>query len=70
MSLELLDQRVTALERAVSDLQRQLLTQPAENWLEQLTGSFKDEPAFDEVVEYGRQFRWADRPNDGDEVQR
>jgi len=68
MTLETLDQRVSALEQAVSDLQRRFLTQPAANWLEELTGSFKDEPAFDEVVEYGRQFRWLDRPAAGDEA--
>ena len=69
MTLETLDRRVVALEQAVFDLQRRLLTPPAEDWLEEMTGSFKDEPAFDEVVEYGRQFRWADRPADGGEVQ-
>jgi hypothetical protein len=30
--------------------------------LAQVTGSFKDEPAFAEVLEYGRAFRQADRP--------
>ncbi len=28
----------------------------------QITGSFKDEPAFEEVVEFGRAIRAADRP--------
>ncbi len=32
------------------------------NWLERLTGSMKDEPAFAEVLEYGRTIRQADRP--------
>jgi hypothetical protein len=68
MTLEVLEQRLTVLEQAVSDLQRRLLTRPSENWLEELTGSFKDEPAFDQVIEYGRQFRWSDRPDNGGEV--
>jgi hypothetical protein len=64
MSTEtLVDQRLTALEAAVAELQRRLPPpQPASNWLEQVIGSFKDEPAFEEVLAYGRIFREADRP--------
>jgi hypothetical protein len=58
-----MEQRVAALEAAVRELQRQLAAYAGGvNWVQQLTGSFKDEPAFDEVLEYGRQFRSADRP--------
>jgi hypothetical protein len=34
--------------------------------VEQFTGSFKDEPAFAEVVEYGRTIRAADPPREAD----
>jgi hypothetical protein len=37
---------------------------PAPNWLERLTGLMKDEPAFAEILEYGRAIRQADRPPD------
>lgn len=37
---------------------------PAADWLEQITGSFKDEPAFDEVLKFGQALRSADRPLD------
>jgi hypothetical protein len=58
-----LEERLEALERAVADLQRRLDTPPARgNWLERITGSMKDEPAFEEVLAYGRAFRQADRP--------
>ncbi len=58
-----IEQRLAALERAVADLQQQVAAQPPpENWLERIIGSFKDEPAFDEVLEYGRAFRAADLP--------
>ncbi|NJN57912.1 MAG: hypothetical protein HC879_10625 [Leptolyngbyaceae cyanobacterium SL_5_9] len=30
------------------------------NWLQQITGSFKDEPAFEEVLAYGRAIRKGD----------
>ena len=57
------EQRLTTVEHAVSELQRRLATLPhAANWLEQITGSFKDEPAFEEVLEFGRAIRSADWP--------
>jgi hypothetical protein len=32
------------------------------NWIARITGSFKDEPAFEEVLALGRAIRAADRP--------
>lgn len=59
----LLEQRLTAVEQAVRDLQRLVAARvPAQDWLERVTGSMKDEPAFAEVLEYGRAIRQADRP--------
>jgi hypothetical protein len=61
------EQRLTALEAAVVELQNRLATgAQAPSWLERFTGSFKDEPAFAEVVEYGRSIRSSDRPREGD----
>jgi hypothetical protein len=57
-----LEQRLEAVEAAVAELKQQ--ARPRVNWLEQITGSFKDDPIFDEVLAYGREFRYADRPND------
>ncbi|HXG11805.1 MAG TPA: hypothetical protein VNK04_18765 [Gemmataceae bacterium] len=58
-----LEQRIAALEAAVRALQRQLASgTPPSNWLEQIAGSFRDEPAFAEVLQYGREIRQADRP--------
>ena len=68
MSTEtLIEERLTAVEAAVAELQRRLTPpQPAPNWLEQVIGSFKDQPAFEEVLAYGRMFREADRPTGDD----
>jgi hypothetical protein len=53
-----LEARLTAVETALSEIQRRLATlPPAPHWLEQIIGSFKDEPAFDEVIAFGRAFR-------------
>jgi hypothetical protein len=50
-----LEQRLTAVEQAVSELQQRLAHLPtATNWLARITGSFKDEPAFEEVLALGR----------------
>jgi hypothetical protein len=58
-----IEQRLSAVEAAVADLQRRLPLSPsAPIWLEQVIGSFKDEPAFAEVLAYGREFRAASRP--------
>jgi len=60
-----LEQRMTALEGAVRELQEAMnARKPAPDWLERVIGSMKDEPAFDEVLAYGRAIRQADRPAD------
>jgi hypothetical protein len=58
-----LEQRVLDLEKAVRELQEALKSRkPASDWLDRVIGSMKDEPAFDEVLAYGRAIRQADRP--------
>jgi hypothetical protein len=58
-----IEQRLAAVEAAVRELQRLLSARtPEPNWLEKVTGSITDAAAFEEVLEYGRAFRQADRP--------
>jgi len=58
---DLLAQRLTAVETAVRELQRRLATlPPALDWVEHISGAFKDDPAFAEVVALGRAFRMAE----------
>jgi hypothetical protein len=62
MSEMSIEQRLTAVETAVSDLQRRLANiPPSPNWLEQITGSFKNRPAFEKVLKYGQEWRQADQ---------
>ena len=57
------EQRIAALERAVAELQKGAAGQePTEPWWHRVVGSFADEPAFEEVLEFGRQFRASDEP--------
>jgi len=60
-----IEQRLRAVENAISELrQYSFVRPPAADWLEQISGSLKDDPAFEQVLEYGRQMRHADRPPD------
>jgi hypothetical protein len=54
------EERLAAVEAAISELQKQIATPQPTNWLQQITGSFKDEPAFEEVLAYGRAIRQGD----------
>lgn len=58
-----LEERLTAVETTLSEIQRRLATlPPSPNWLDEIIGSFKDEPAFDEVIAFGRAFRRGELP--------
>ncbi|MBW4513618.1 MAG: hypothetical protein KME11_00150 [Timaviella obliquedivisa GSE-PSE-MK23-08B] len=54
-----LEERLAAVEAAIAELQQVITPQPT-NWLQPVTGSFKDEPAFEEVLAYGRAIRQGD----------
>jgi hypothetical protein len=57
------EDRLTALESAVEELRQQLRDPPkSSDWMREIMGSFKDEPAFAEVIEYGRAFRESQPP--------
>lgn len=57
-----LEERLAAVEAAVTELQKQVSASQPTNWLKQITASFKDEPAFEEVLAYGRAIRQGDEP--------
>ena len=58
-----IEQRLAALELAVTELRRRLLAQPpATDWLQRFDGAFADELAFEEVIAYGRAMREAQTP--------
>jgi hypothetical protein len=55
-----LEERLAAVETAIAELQRQIGLSQQTDWLQEITGSFKDEPAFEEVLAYGRAIRQGD----------
>ena len=58
-----LEQRISAVEQAIAELRQRTgeLTAP-ENWLQKVRGSFRGDPVFAKMMEYGREIRNADRP--------
>jgi hypothetical protein len=63
-----IEQRLDAVEAAIVEL-KDKIAPSTPNWLQEVTGLFKDDPIFDEVLAYGRELRQADRPSDEDEPQ-
>jgi hypothetical protein len=53
-------------ELALSQLQQQIFITAPSNWIAQIAGTFKDEPAFDEILAYGREFRQTEPPSTED----
>jgi len=55
-----LEERLAVVEAAITELQKQVALSQQDCWLQNITGSFKDEPAFKEVLAYGRAIRQED----------
>lgn len=65
MSTPTLEERVAALENELGQLKRQRTESapPAERpWWERIRGTFKDDPAYDEAMRLGREYRESLRP--------
>jgi hypothetical protein len=63
-----IEQRLSAVEQAVAELQHRTGDRDAaDNWLQKVRGSFRGDPIFAKMIEYGREIRNADRPDDDTE---
>lgn len=52
------EERLAAVEQAITELRAQIIPrQESPNWLSRFDGAFEDEPAFEEVIRYGREYR-------------
>ncbi|HQX53070.1 MAG TPA: hypothetical protein PLY87_02410 [Planctomycetaceae bacterium] len=60
---ETIEARLAKVERELAVLKAKL-PRDKSNWIAEITGSFKDDPDFDEIVRLGKEFRQADRPKD------
>jgi hypothetical protein len=64
------EQRLAAVEGAVAELQRRLTDAPdLQDWLYKVAASVRDVEGFEEVLKYGREFRYSDRPQDEDSAE-
>lgn len=58
-----LEDRLSQVERELAELKSQVHRLGiAKNWIDQVRGSFRDDPEFNEVLRLGRELREADRP--------
>lgn len=67
--LQQMQQRLTVLEREVRQL-RKKVTQcehgdDVRPWWEKISGTFRDDPVFEEIIRLGRKIRKADKPRRG-----
>jgi hypothetical protein len=56
-TLEELEQRLIAVEKAIAELRQQTATPASESWLDRIAGKFENDPEFEKVIQYGREFR-------------
>lgn len=60
-----LEQSLVAVEAGEAEFKQRVgISLSAPDWIERVTGSFRTEPAFDEVLRLGRAAREADRPRE------
>ncbi len=66
-----LEERVAELETKVEQLQQKHDVASPENtrpWWEQISGTFNDDPVYDEAMRLGREYRESFRPRDDEDV--
>ncbi len=67
MATPTLEERVTALENELGQMKQQRAgTEPpaGKPWWERIRGTFKDDPAYEEAMRLGREYRESLRPRD------
>jgi hypothetical protein len=59
-----LEERVAHVENDVAELKSKVeRLRPGQGWIDKITGSFKDDPDFEEILRLGQEIRQADREN-------
>lgn len=70
MAAPSLEDRVAALETELEQLKQQKTVQAteAEPWWKKIVGTYKDDPAYEEAMRLGREWRESSRPADYEEA--
>jgi len=64
------EQRLSRLEKEFAQLKSQSANAGERSgWISDVTGSFQDDPEFDEILRLGREIREAERSETGDPVE-
>lgn len=60
-----IERRLAQVEIELAELQARMKSLGAskEHWIDAISGSFKDDPEFEEIVRLGKAIRDADRPD-------
>jgi hypothetical protein len=59
-----LEERVAHVEKDLAELKSEMQRMHSgRGWIDRITGSFKDDPDFDEILRLGQEIRRADRPD-------
>jgi hypothetical protein len=62
-----IEKRLDNVERELAALKGMLESlKPGPNWISSMSGTFKDDPEFDEVLRLGKEFRDAEQPVESD----
>jgi len=62
------EERLAHVENDVAELKTELRRlRSAEGWIDKITGSFKDDPDFEEILRLGQEIRCADRVESNEE---
>lgn len=65
---ERLEERVAQLEAEVARLKHKVESEPPKPWWEERVGKFADNPAYDEAMQIGREYRESQRPSDDEDL--
>jgi hypothetical protein len=60
--LQILEERVAQLEQDILQLKSNATNGSARAWWERVAGRFENDPAYNEIMRLGREFREAQRP--------
>ena len=55
-----IEERLSQVEQDIADLKSEVNRLRSNDWIDQITGSFKDDPEFGEILRLGREIRQAD----------
>jgi hypothetical protein len=62
--IQLLKDRVAKLEQDIGELKSRSVSQADQPWWQRIAGRFENDPAFEEIVRLGREYREAQLPED------